>query len=185
MSRSRGRAFVFLDRDGTLVPDTGYVHRLEHCVLLPGASEGLRRLQDAGFGLAIVTNQSGIGRGLYGEPEFRTFQSRLASLLAADGVRIERTYHCPHAPKEGCACRKPAPGLLLRARDELGADLGRSWMVGDAACDLETARAAGCGGAIRIAPPVAEPLAGETHRALDLVGAAGIVLATATKGSPA
>ncbi len=183
MSPSGGRAFVFLDRDGTLVPDTGYVHRLEDCVLLPGASEGLRRMQDAGFRLVIVTNQSGIGRGLYGEPEFQAFQSRLASLLAKDGVRIERTYHCPHVPEDACACRKPAPGLLLRARDELGADLERSWMVGDAARDLEAARASGCAGAVRIAPPTVERAAGESHRARDLPGAAGIVLAAAREPS--
>jgi D-glycero-D-manno-heptose 1,7-bisphosphate phosphatase len=144
--------FVFLDRDGTLVRDTGYPHRDEDYEILPGVPEALRRLQERGFRLAIVTNQSGIGRGLFGEAEFERFQARLLADLARAGVRIERTYHCPHRPEEGCACRKPAPGLLWRARDELGADLAASWVIGDGAVDVELAARAGCG-AVRLHPP--------------------------------
>jgi histidinol-phosphate phosphatase family protein len=142
--------FVFLDRDGTLVRDTGYPHREADYELLPGVPAALRRLADAGFRLAIVTNQSGIGRGLFTAADFERFQARLLADLAAERVRIERTYHCPHRPDEGCACRKPAPGLLERARDELGADLAASWVVGDGAGDVELAARAGCRGAVRI-----------------------------------
>jgi D-glycero-D-manno-heptose 1,7-bisphosphate phosphatase len=143
--------FVFLDRDGTLVRDTGYPHRDEDYELLPGVPEALRRLQERGYRLAIVTNQSGIGRGLFGEADFERFQARLLADLVRDGVRIERTYHCPHRPDAGCACRKPAPGLLWRARDELGADLSASWVIGDGAADVELAARAGCG-AVRLRP---------------------------------
>lgn len=137
-------AFVFLDRDGTLIEDFGYPHRSDQCVLLSGVIEGLRQLQEAGFGLAIVTNQSGIGRGYFSEAQYERFQSQLIERLSAGGVRIARSYHCPHRPDEGCSCRKPEPGLLLRAQAELDADLERSWVVGDAESDAELARRAGC-----------------------------------------
>lgn len=149
------RPFVFLDRDGTLVRDTGYPHRPEDYALLPGAVEGARALAGAGYALAIVTNQSGLGRGRFGPGEFARFQALLAADLAAAGVSLAATLVCPHAPDHACACRKPAPGLLLRARDELGADLAASWMVGDGERDLEAARRAGCRGAVRVG--VAEP----------------------------
>jgi D-glycero-D-manno-heptose 1,7-bisphosphate phosphatase len=157
------RRFVFLDRDGTLVRDTGYPHRREDYELLPAIPGALRRLCAAGFGLAIVTNQSGIGRGLFSEADFEAFQRMLLSDLAAAGVTIAATYHCPHAPGEGCACRKPGPGLLLRARDELGASLQESWVVGDAERDVAAAARAGCRGAVRVgaapgaAPPTERP----------------------------
>jgi histidinol-phosphate phosphatase family protein len=155
--------FVFLDRDGTLVRDTGHPHRPEDYRLLPGVPEALRRLQDAGFRLAIVTNQSGIGRGLFSEAQFERFQGLLLGDLERAGVAIERTYHCPHVPGAGCACRKPAPGMLWRARDELGAELGTSWVIGDGARDVELAAGAGCRGAVRLGaaapgePPAARP----------------------------
>lgn len=136
--------FVFLDRDGTLTRDAGYTHRLEDYALLPGVPEALARLAAAGFRLAVVTNQSGIGRGLFDEAAYRAFQRRLTEDLAGQGVRLEASFHCPHTPDAGCACRKPQPGLLLQARDALGADLRRSWMVGDARRDVEAGLAAGC-----------------------------------------
>jgi D-glycero-D-manno-heptose 1,7-bisphosphate phosphatase len=170
---------VFLDRDGTLVRDTGYPHRDEDYELLPGVGEALRRLQQRGYRLAIVTNQSGIGRGLFGEADFERFQARLGADLARAGVLIERTYHCPHRPEAGCACRKPAPGMLWRARDELGADLAASWVVGDGAADVELAARAGCGGAVRLRPaPAAGPSGPRPERyaeAADLPGAADAI----------
>ena len=162
--------FVFLDRDGTLVRDTGYPHRDADYALLPGVPAALRRLRDAGFRLAIVTNQSGIGRGLFGETDFERFQARLLADLAAERVQIERTYHCPHRPDEGCTCRKPSPGLLWRARDELGADLAASWVVGDGPGDVELAARAGCRGAVRIDPADAPTLADAVDRLLALEG---------------
>ena len=158
--------FVFLDRDGTLVRDTGYPHREADYELLPGVPAALRRLADAGFRLAIVTNQSGIGRGLFGAADFERFQARLLADLAAERVRIERTYHCPHRPDEGCACRKPSPGLLWRARDELGADLAASWVIGDGDGDVGLAAQAGCRGSVRIGPSDAATLGAAVDRLL-------------------
>jgi histidinol-phosphate phosphatase family protein len=144
------KRFVFLDRDGTLVEDHGYTHRLEDYRLLDGVLPGLRRLADAGYRLAIVTNQSGIGRGLYGIADFERFQAQLVADLAAHGIAVDATFFCPHRPDEGCACRKPATGLLERAQKELAADLGASWVIGDHALDVELARRAGCAGAVLV-----------------------------------
>jgi D-glycero-D-manno-heptose 1,7-bisphosphate phosphatase len=175
------RPFVFLDRDGTLVRDTGYPHRPEDYALLPGVPGALRALADAGYALAIATNQSGLGRGRFGPADFERFHALLVADLAAAGVAFAATLVCPHAPEAGCGCRKPAPGLLLRARDEFGADLSTSWMVGDAPRDVEAARRAGCRGAVRVgvsqpapARPDEDPLGLEAR---DLPDAAGRILA--------
>lgn len=144
------RPFVFLDRDGTLVEDTGYPHRLSEFALLPGVPEALERLVAAGFGLAIVTNQSGIGRGLFQAEDFERFQARLHETLARHGIAIAACYHCPHRPDAGCSCRKPEPGLLRQAHRELGADLARSWVIGDRDSDVELAHRAGCRGGLRV-----------------------------------
>ena len=171
--------FVFLDRDGTLVRDTGYPHRPEDYALLPGTGAALRTLGEAGFSLAIVTNQSGIGRGLFTEADFGRFQELLLADLRDAGVRIDATYHCPHAPDAGCSCRKPEPGLLLRARDELGARLEQSWFVGDADRDVATAARAGCRGAVRLGAPRPPPdeRPARFRDAADLGAAAALILA--------
>ncbi len=172
--------FVFLDRDGTLVEDRGYTHRVEDYRLLPGVVEGLRRLAAGGYRLAIVTNQSGIGRGYFGVEEFERFQRRLLDDLARHGVAIERTYFCPHRPDEGCTCRKPGDGLLSRAREELGADLGASWVIGDTALEVELARRAGCRGAVLVltgkGAEASRSVAKEIPRASDLVAAAEAIM---------
>jgi D-glycero-D-manno-heptose 1,7-bisphosphate phosphatase len=161
MSAAGGRPYVFLDRDGTLIEDRGYPHRLADYAPLPGAVEAVRLLRAAGFGVAIVTNQSGIARGYFGEEDFRAFQAHLERDFAAQGAPIDASYHCPHLPDAGCACRKPSPGLVLRAARELGADLAASWVVGDQASDAELAARAGCravvvgAGARAVASPIA------------------------------
>lgn len=170
--------FVLLDRDGTLTRDVGYTHRLEDYALLPGVVEGLTRLADAGFRLAVVTNQSGIGRGLFGEDDYRVFQERLTEDLARRGLRLAGSFHCPHLPDAGCPCRKPGPGLLLQARDRLGADLARSWMVGNDLRDVEAGLAAGCRAVwLRPDPPAPEALPPGVLVARDLVEAADRILA--------
>jgi len=153
------KPFVFLDRDGTLVRDHGYTHRLEDYALLPGVVPALRRLAAAGFGLAIVTNQSGIGRGLFTLADYHAFERHLEADLAQQGVHIAASFFCPHRPEDGCACRKPAPGLLLRARDVLGAELARSHVIGNDRRDVEAGLAAGCARGVWIAsePPLALP----------------------------
>jgi D-glycero-D-manno-heptose 1,7-bisphosphate phosphatase len=142
----QGTRFVFLDRDGTLVHDAGYGHRLEDYRLLPGVLDALVLLRDAGFRFAIVTNQSGIGRGIFGEEDFARFQRRLLDDLEAAGIAIEATFMCPHLPDARCGCRKPSPAALFEARDRLAADLAASWVVGDHANDVQLAANAGCSG---------------------------------------
>jgi D-glycero-D-manno-heptose 1,7-bisphosphate phosphatase len=177
-----GDRFVFLDRDGTLVRDVGYGHRLEDYELLPGVTQALGRLVGAGYRLAIVTNQSGIGRGLFTHADFERFQKRLLDDLAAAGVRVAATYLCPHHPDEGCSCRKPLPGLLHRARDELRADLPASWVIGDHTRDMELAAAAGCRGVlVRTGHGASEsaklPCDAVAAVVADLAGAASFILA--------
>lgn len=179
------RRFVFLDRDGTLVRDRGYTHKVADYELLPGVKKGLARLSGAGFGLAVITNQSGIGRGYYTEADFETFQAHLFADLERGGVRFEGTFLCPHLPEAGCTCRKPAPGLLWRAREEIGADLGTSWVVGDQPSDIELARRAGCRGAVLVGVGATQRATlGEVHAVRDLEEAAEFILAQGaeTKG---
>jgi D-glycero-D-manno-heptose 1,7-bisphosphate phosphatase len=151
-----GRA-VFLDRDGTLVDELGYLARPEDLRLLPGAAEGVRRLNEAGWRAVVVTNQSGIARGLFGPGELDAVHARLAQELALSGAHLDGIYSCPHHPEHGtgplrqvCACRKPAPGLLLTAARELGLDLAASWIVGDSLRDLEAGARAGLAGGILV-----------------------------------
>ncbi len=183
------RPFVFLDRDGTLVRDRGYTHKLADYELLPGVRKGLLRMSQAGFALAVVTNQSGIGRGYYGEADLQAFQAHLCADLERSGIRLEGTLFCPHLPEAGCTCRKPAPGLLWRAREELGADLGASWVVGDRLIDLELARRAGCRGAVLVVADETRPSElTEAPAVRDLEEAARFILSqeAATKaGEPA
>jgi len=159
------KRYVLLDRDGTLVRNVGYPHRLEDYELLAGVGAALGRLAEAGYRFAIVTNQSGIGRGYFPFADYERFHARLLSDLAAAGIEIDATFVCPHTPDAGCECRKPAPGLLWRARDELGADLASSWLVGDAESDIEAAARAGCGGAVRVG--VASPQRSRDPHALE------------------
>lgn len=140
---SLARRAVFLDRDGVIIEDRGFAHRPEDCHLLPGAPAALARLAAAGFLLVITTNQSGIGRGYFGEDDYQAFTAQLLARLAALGITITGVLHCPHAPDAGCACRKPLPGMLLEAGARWNIDLGASYMIGDRGTDLAAAAAAG------------------------------------------
>lgn len=135
---------LFLDRDGTLIVDTGYPRDPALVSPLPGALEALRELQTT-FSLVIISNQSGVGRGLITKDEAAAVHARTVELFAAGGVRFAGAYYCFHAPEAKCRCRKPAPGLILDAQAELGLDLATSWMIGDRESDLEAGRAAGVG----------------------------------------
>jgi D-glycero-D-manno-heptose 1,7-bisphosphate phosphatase len=139
------RPGVFLDRDGTLIEDSGYLHRPEDVRLLPGAARAVARLNAAGYAVVVVTNQSGIARGLYDVAAYQAVQGRLAHLLAAAGARLDGAYYCPHHPDHTgpCACRKPGVRLFEEAARSLGLDLHRSWFVGDRAGDVIPARALG------------------------------------------
>jgi D-glycero-D-manno-heptose 1,7-bisphosphate phosphatase len=155
---------VLLDRDGVLVEDVGYLSSPSQLRVLPGVAWALASLSRAGFALAVVSNQSGVARGLFSEDDVRAVNAALATRLARAGARVEAWLYCPHHPTQGsppyrqrCECRKPAPGLLWRARDELGLDLRRSWVVGDKLTDVEAAQRAGCRAVLVGSPSEASP----------------------------
>ncbi len=145
------RPAVFLDRDGTINEQMGYVNHLCRFVLLPGVGAAIRRLNRAGLPVIVVTNQSGLARGYFPAELLDRVHAEMHRLLAAAGGRIDAVYVCPHHPeakeeryRQACGCRKPRPGLLQRAAREHGIDLGRSYMVGDRYSDVATGVAAGC-----------------------------------------
>ncbi|MBL67293.1 MAG: HAD family hydrolase [Verrucomicrobiales bacterium] len=128
---------VFLDRDGTLNVERHYLDDPDAVEIFPGTGATLRRLMDAGFPLFIVTNQSGIGRGYYTEDDMHAVNTRLAEMLASDGVRFEKIYFAPESPEAESPGRKPSPKFLLDAAAEFGVDLARSYMIGDKLLDLQ------------------------------------------------
>ena len=142
---------VFLDRDGTLIVDRDYLRDPEKIELLPGVLEGLLGLKASGFKLIVVTNQSGVARGYFTETEVRRVNLRLASILQEFGAEPDAIYYCPAHPeavreryRNDLDCRKPAPGMLLRASAEQQLDLGRSFIIGDKLSDVEAGHRAGC-----------------------------------------
>ncbi len=131
---------VFLDRDGTINEDEGYISNPEDLVLLPGAAGAIGRLNREGIKVIVITNQSGVGRGYYTPQDVRAVNRRLDELLALDGARLDGVYYCPHNPDDKCGCRKPETGLIVRAAEEHSVDLESSFVVGDKASDMGLAR---------------------------------------------
>jgi D-glycero-D-manno-heptose 1,7-bisphosphate phosphatase len=145
------RPAVFLDRDGTLIEDVGYPHRPEDLRLLAGVAPALLKLQKLGFVLVVVTNQSGVARGHFSEVQMHAFHKLLGGQLSAAGVRIDAFYYCPFHPDAALAeyrrdspLRKPLPGMLLLAAEELRLDLAASFAIGDKKSDVLAGQAAGC-----------------------------------------
>jgi len=134
------RRFVLLDRDGTIMVDRHYLADPTGVELLPGAAAGLRRLRDLGLGLAVVTNQSGLARGLMTAEQVAAVNQRLRELLFAEGITLDGIYLCPHAPEDRCFCRKPAIGLAMQAARDLGFDPAEAFVIGDKASDIVLAR---------------------------------------------
>lgn len=155
---------AFLDRDGTIIDDPGYLADPEGVRLLPRAADAIAALADAGYLIVIVTNQSGLARGLFSEDTLAAIHQRLRLRLrdAHPAARIDAIYHCPHLPpdpgqpetplRRACPCRKPAPGMLLRAAAEHNIDLAASVTIGDSPRDVEAGQAAGCGAALLLRP---------------------------------
>ena len=144
------RRAVFLDRDGTINEDVGYPGRYDQVRIYPYSFEAVRKLNEAGLAVVVITNQSGVGRGLFSEDDLRAIHDRMRADFAAAGARIDAVYYCPHFPGSSspaydadCACRKPFPGMALRAREDLGLDLEGSYMVGDKVEDVLFGRNAG------------------------------------------
>jgi len=139
----KGRIAVFVDRDGTICLDKHYLADPDGLELIPTVAEGIKKLNDAGLLVIVVTNQSGVDRGLFDEDQLGTIHDRMERILEEHGAWVDDIYYCPHKPDSGCDCRKPAPGMLLKARDEHGIDLKQSFVIGDRMMDVEMAHAVG------------------------------------------
>lgn len=174
----RHNRVVLLDRDDTIVVDRGYLDNAAGLEFLPGAAEGLRLLYAQGYRLVVISNQSGIGRGKFPLERIHEMNARLTEMVAEAGATLDGIYFCPHAPKDHCNCRKPAPGLILMAASELGFDPKAAVVIGDKGSDIECGRRVG-------ATTVLISTAKATSRsrikadavAADLVGAACAVFA--------
>jgi len=143
---------AFVDRDGVIIADSGFPHRVEDLVFLPGAIQGLQRLQAAGYLLVVITNQSGIARGLYTESDYLRLTQQMQQELSAAGVQLAAVEFCPHLPdapiaryRLDCDCRKPRPGMLQRAAAALDVNLAASILIGDRVTDIQAGRGAGVG----------------------------------------
>lgn len=179
---------VFLDRDGTLNVNTGYVGDPRDVRLVPGAAQGVKLLGDAGFATIVVSNQSGIARGYFTESDADAVDARVRELLAQAGASITAIYRCPHLPGGECDCRKPRPGMLLRAAADLNVDLASSWIVGDRLLDVEAGNAAGCRSVVVPGVPPHEPpedfsQARPEYFARDLVEAAHFIITRAVSAA--
>ena len=166
-STSLAGVTVFLDRDGTLNVDTGYVKSPDDFTVLPGVGAALARLKQAGARLVVVTNQSGLGRGYFSSRDLEAIHSKLRLVLAEDGVTLDGLYFCPHHPDDHCNCRKPARGMIDRAHAELKVDLSRAYVIGDSIRDIELAKQVGAQSLlVMTGPSGAEALADLTVRDL-------------------
>lgn len=147
------RSAVFLDRDGTLIEDVGYLSSISQIKVLPRVVDGLKLLKSMGYLLIVVTNQSGVARGFFSEEFVLNVHDILGRLFKDNGVAIDAFYYCPHHPTEGfppynvnCDCRKPKTGMIKRAICEYDIDISNSWVIGDSLVDVQLARNAGCKG---------------------------------------
>jgi len=142
MKQQKNRA-IFLDRDGIINVDSGYVHKIEDFKFTSGIFKTLQYLQKQGYLLVIVTNQSGIARGYYDEQAYMDLTIHMMEKLSLKGISIKGVYHCPHGPDEGCRCRKPRSGMFKVAQKEFKLDMKNSWMIGDKESDMKAGVNAG------------------------------------------
>ena len=186
-----GRRAIIMDRDGTVCDEVGYVNHVDRVRLLPRSAEAVRAANEAGFQTVVVTNQAGVARGYFAESLVDEVHERIRALLAHEGARLDGIYYCPHHPEVGatayrkaCTCRKPLPGMLLRARDEMGIDLSASYMVGDSIKDVEAGHRAGTTSVLVLTGYGKGELAHQSHAwpmqphhvATDLLAAVGWIL---------
>lgn len=167
---------VFLDRDGTIARDVHYCRRVEDFEILPRVPEAIRLLNQEGYKVVVITNQSGIARGYFSEATLSLIHHEMITILEQGGAHIDAVYVCPHHPDEGCDCRKPSPALIIRAAADIGIALERSYMIGDDPKDVQAGRAAGCRTILLTADPAqqGEELQGICdHAAADLFDAVG------------
>ncbi len=143
MAESLLRPAVFLDRDGTICEEVGYLNDVSRLMIYPWAARAIRRLNDANMAVIVVTNQSGVSRGIFPESLVRDVHRQMAQELGNAKARLDAIYYCTHRREDNCDCRKPLPGLLKRAAEEHGIDLTRSYVVGDRYADVALAQATG------------------------------------------
>lgn len=134
---------MLLDRDGTIIREKHYLSDPNQVELLSGAAYALKEMRRMGFGIIVVTNQSGIGRGYFNEETLNQIHSQMSEMLAAQGAYIDGIYYCPHTPEDNCECRKPSPGLVKQAASDFSFEPSRCFVVGDKRCDIELGRAVG------------------------------------------
>ena len=181
-------SFVALDRDGTLIEERPYLSDPAQVRLLPSTAAGLRAMRDAGLRLAVVTNQSGVGRGFFGLDTVSRVNERLLDLLAREGATIDEIFVCPHAPDERCSCRKPGTLMLETAAQRFGAAPAQAFVVGDKLCDIEMGRRAGATTfLVRTGwgqETATQPQARPHYLAADLLDAAQTILARQASAQP-
>jgi D-glycero-D-manno-heptose 1,7-bisphosphate phosphatase len=175
------KRFVLIDRDGTINVEKHYLSDPDQLELYPGVGPALKRLRDAGFGLAVITNQSGVARGYFDLARLEQIHGRLRALLAAEGVTVDGIYICPHGPDDDCTCRKPLPGMVEQAVAEHGFDPAQAFMIGDKEVDVELGHAVGAVSFLVRTGHGAKHVAGTKaeHVVDDLAAAAEIILASA------
>ena len=187
----RKRRAVFLDRDGVINRDRNYLYHIDDFYFLPGAVCGLRQLQDQGYVLAVITNQSGIARGYYSQSDYDRLTAHMKAELSNLGISLAAVRHCPHLPdavvpeyRIDCDCRKPQPGMIVDIATHLGLDLGNSILVGDKVSDVQAGRAAGVGSCFLVRS--GHPLSAADERIADAVYAdlAECAAALATSDRP-
>jgi len=177
---------VFLDRDGTINRDPGYVSSPDDLDFFPGAVEAVRILNELGRPVAVITNQAGVAHGLHSEVDVHAFNEEMNRQLILEGAHIDRFYHCPHHPegvveryRRNCECRKPGSALYRRASADLGIDIGRSWVIGDKETDLAPALDMGATGVLICDRAAKDEPSGDVHflRAPSLLEAVHLLLA--------
>ncbi|MGE0473572.1 MAG: D-glycero-alpha-D-manno-heptose-1,7-bisphosphate 7-phosphatase [Nitrospirales bacterium] len=165
----KAQTAVFLDRDGTLNEDRGYVTSVKDFVLLPGVCEGIARLNRLRLPVIVVTNQSAIARGLMTEEDLSQIHQGFAHSLQCAGAHVDAFYFCPHHPQAGCECRKPQPGMIYQAVRDFGLNISRCCLIGDKHSDLETAQASGMEGVlVKTSPYASQALAAYRNNLLPI-----------------
>tara|TARA_B100000787_G_scaffold168985_1_gene158958 strand:- start:2542 stop:3069 length:528 start_codon:yes stop_codon:yes gene_type:complete len=134
---------IFLDRDGVINQDIGYLHKIEDCNFINGVFKACKYFKSLGYQIVIVTNQSGISRGYFSEKDFQILTNWMTDQFERNNIKILDVFHCPHSPESSCDCRKPNPGMLISAKKKYGIDMDKSWMIGDSERDIRAANLAG------------------------------------------
>ena len=134
---------IFLDRDGVINQDIGYLHKIEDCNFINGVFKACKYFKSLGYQIVIITNQSGISRGYFSEKDFQILTNWMTDQFERNNIKILDVFHCPHSPESSCDCRKPNPGMLISAKKKYGIDMDKSWMIGDSERDIRAANLAG------------------------------------------